>query len=170
MNLIRMLPILALVGLAPGTMFAGNPAAPIDTRLVGSWAFDNGFGNVLFHTSFANGDFKRTVYDRGKLVVVAKGTWYSDGHTFHIVILKRMTAANPGKFVNVEQHFDQEILDIAKDAYVVREPSVRGDGLIKWRRMGSADLAEYAADGPNQPPDSESIPLAPVSGTPPKQP
>jgi hypothetical protein len=120
--------------------------AGIDPRFIGSWKFDSYLGTVIFHTSFANGDFKRSVYDHGHLADVSKGTWSADGNIFHIVFLRRATGAHPDRFATIEQHIDQAIIEVAADSYVVHEPSARGAGLIKWVRIGGSDISQYKAD------------------------
>jgi len=146
MRLTRILGLFAVVWIMPVIIHADNAATAVDNRFVGSWEFNGGLGTVLFHTSFANGDFKRIIYDQGKVEVVAKGKWYSDAHAFHIIIFKRMTPLNPDRFENVEQHFDQEIIEVSQDSYVIHEASAKGNGLIKWTRIGSSDVADFKAD------------------------
>jgi hypothetical protein len=90
---------------------------------------------VLFHTSFANGDFQRSVYENGEFKVLAKGRWTADSKVFHIVLLKRTTYLHPGQWEEVNVRFDQPIVEMGTDWYVVYEASAKGDGLIKWIRI-----------------------------------
>jgi hypothetical protein len=150
MNVYRLLASFAFLGFISVSTFAGDKLPIGDPRLIGSWKYDNGFGTLFFHTSFANGDFRRSIYDHGRVREVAKGRWSSDGGIFHIIILKRATSQDPGHFANVEQHVDQEIIEIGSDSYVVHEASFKGDGLMKWIRLGGSDAAQFKADEPDQ--------------------
>jgi hypothetical protein len=150
-RLARLLGVAAALIFLPAGARAGDSPPGIDPRLIGSWKFSNGFGIVVFHTSFANGDFSRTVYDHGKLEDTSKGRWSSGGNVFHIVFLKRATPARPGWYANIEQHVDQGIIEISADAYVVREASAAGDKLMRWVRIGGSDPADFKADEPDVP-------------------
>jgi hypothetical protein len=161
MNILRLLASFALLSFISVSTFAEDNSQVGDPRLIGSWKYNNGLGTLFFHTSFANGDFKRSIYDHGRLQELAKGRWSCSGGVFHIVILKRASSSNPEHFANVEQHIDQEIIEISSDSYVVHEASFRGDGLIKWIRLGGSDVSQYKADNPSQ-----STEPSPASGPP----
>ncbi len=152
--------ILAAVAgfLATPALRADEARAGIDPHFIGSWKFSNYLGTVIFHTSFANGDFTRSLYDHGHLADVSKGRWSADGSTFHIVFLRRATAARPDRFAAIEQHVDQEIIEVSPDSYVVHEPSARGAGLIKWVRIGATDISQYKADAPDPPAEPTPTP------------
>jgi hypothetical protein len=121
----------------PKSSSASGISAPSrDSRLVGSWKFSSGNGTVLFHTSFANGDFQRSIYENGKFKALAKGRWTADSRAFHIVLLKRTTYVSPGQWEDLNLHFDQPIVEMGTDSYVVYEADAKGDGLIKWTRIG----------------------------------
>ena len=150
MKLARLIAILAFVLVVQVRAFAADMPVTTDPRLIGSWKFSNGFGTVMFHTSFANGDFERSVYTNDRFQVSAKGRWSSDGKVFHIVILKRITPANPDRYENVEQHFDQEIVQIDENSYTVHEPEAKGDGLITWTRLVDSAHSKTKSDSPNQ--------------------
>jgi hypothetical protein len=150
MKLARITAILAFVLGVQARAFAADTPITTDPRLIGSWKFNNGIGVVLFHTSFANGDFERSVYINDRCQVSAKGRWSSDGKVFHIVILKRITPANSDQYENVEQHFDQDIVQIGENSYTVREPDAKGDGLITWTRLVDSVHSKTKSDSPNQ--------------------
>jgi hypothetical protein len=164
MNAFRLLVSFAFLGFISVPTFAGDNSPTDDPRLIGSWKYDNGLGTLFFHTSFSNGDFKRSIYSHGRLQEVAKGRWSCNGGVFHIIILKRATSPHPELLANVEQHIDQEIVEISSDSYVVHEASFRGDGLIKWIRIGGSDITQFKADEPNQSTDTTPVPAASPAG------
>ena len=170
MKIPRLLAAFAFLGVVGVSTFAEDNSPIGDPRLIGSWKYNNGLGTLFFHTSFANGDFKRSIYDHGRLQELSKGRWSSNGGVFHIIILKRATPSRPGYFANVEQHIDQEIIEISSDSYVVHEASFRGDGLIKWIRIGGSDASQYKADDPTQSADPTPAPGASAAGRESRQP
>jgi hypothetical protein len=170
MNLYRLLGIAVLFAGASASVHADDSPGGMDRRLVGSWKFSNYMGTLVFHTSFANGDFKRSVYDHGKFKETSKGRWSTDGKTFHIVLLKRATFAHPDRFADIDQRIDQQIIEISADSYVVHEPSAAGDGLMRWIRIGVSDVSQYKADEPDPTADPAPAPTIAPSAQASRQP
>jgi hypothetical protein len=120
----------------------------LDARFVGCWKYATGFGVVLFHSALSNGDFERSMYERGEFVFASRGKWYVEGGVFHIEISKRRTRESGEEYLPAHARFDQRIVAVGEDWYEVKEPSALH--VIHWLKI--SDVTDEVTRAQKLPP------------------
>ncbi len=117
----------------------------LDARFVGCWKYATGFGVVFFHSALPNGDFERSMYERGKFMFASRGKWYVEGGVFHIEISKRRTRESGEEYLPAHARFDQTIVAAGENWYEVKEPSALH--VIHWVKI--SDVTEEVTKAKN---------------------